>query len=328
LMTAISLRHLDKSDGVCLLLPAQWLESQYAVPLRDYLATLARRRVELRLVESQLFPDAEVDAVALLVGRERENEQPFTIATLKAAQIPVPVDRADLIGKQWRRLFGSTPRALNPGSTADRPLENAKLSDFCIVRRGIATGANSFFVLSDDDAIRHQLDSKFLLKRVRRLNPYQGAIDDSVFNASSSSEKRWLLRATHADRSNNNALDRYLRAGESSRISAGYLCQERKSDWYDLTHDLFTPDVIVSPMTRGRVKFVENKIRAVITNNLYGWRWLPEVSADARRAILTWLRSDIGQQVVLAAARQQGAGLIKIEPNALSSIHIPRSVTN
>jgi predicted RNA methylase len=327
LITAISLHHLGRSDGLCLLLPAQWLESQYAVPLRNYLAGLTRRRVEVRLVESQLFPDAEVDAVALLVGRERDEEQPFCIAMLTPDDEATPVDRTRLVDKQWRQLFNSRsskPLALDllqPHSST-----NSKLSDYSVVRRGIATGANSFFVMSDHDAIRNQIPSDCLLRLVRRLNHYPDVIDDHAFNMAGGDEKRWLLHVTRVRRSEDNAVDQYLKIGEATGIAARYLCRERKSAWYDLTHDLFTPDVIISPMTRGRVSFVENQVGAVITNNLYGWRWLPAVASVTRTAIIDWLRSDTGQTTVLAAARQQGAGLRKIEPSDLAKIVIPSSI--
>jgi hypothetical protein len=327
LMTAISLHQLDSSDGLCLLLPAQWLESQYAGPLRDYLAGLTRRRVELRLVESQPFPDAEVDAVVLLVGRERENEQPFCVATLTADNDAVSVDRADLIGQQWRQLFNDKkPKSHAANSVQVYSPMTSKLSDFCVVRRGTATGANSFFVMSDNEAVQNQIPSDFLLKLVRHLNRYPDVIDDQAFNMVGRDEKRWLLHVTRADRTAHEMIDQYLTMGEATEIQMRYLCRDRKSDWYDITHDLFIPDVIVSPMTRGRVHFVENKIGAAITNNLYGWRWLSETPETARSAIISWLRDDVGQTTVLAAARQQGMGLRKIEPNALAKISIPESV--
>lgn len=326
LMTAISLRHLGQSDGLCLLLPAQWLESKYAAPLRDYLAGLTRRRVELRLVESKLFPDAQVDAVALLVGRERNREQAFCVATWTADNAP-PVERAGLVGIQWRALFNSTPsRTTSQGPAPSPSAPDSKLSDFCTVRRGIATGANCFFVLSDNDIAKNHLPSHRLLKLVRRLNGYPDVIDDDAFGSLGSNEKRWLLHVKRAHRRAGSNVDRYLKAGEDARIQTRYLCRDRRDDWYDLTHELVVPDIIIGPMTRGRVRFVENELGAVITNNLYGWRWYPEISAASRTEIVKWLRCEAGQATVLAAARRQGDGLHKLEPSGLANVVIPVSI--
>ena len=100
----------------------------------------------------------------------------------------------------------------------------------------------------------------------------------------------------------------------------------RIGDWYDLTHELFVPDIIISSMTRGDVRFVSNLVGAVITNNLYGWRWRPDTPSSTRIAILTWLRGKAGQATVLAAARRQGAGLRKLEPGGLANVAIPYSI--
>jgi adenine-specific DNA-methyltransferase len=326
LMTAISLRHLGQSDGLCLLLPAQWLESKYAASLRDYLAGLTRRRVELRLVESKLFPDAQVDAVALLVGREQDREQAFCVATWTADNA-LSVDRAGLVGIQWRALFNSTPS----NTTAPRPAPSpsapdSKLSDFCTVRRGIATGANYFFVLSDNDIAQNHVPPHRLLKLVRRLNRYPDVIDDDAFDSLGSDQKRWLLHVKRAHRRVGSNVDQYLKAGEDARIQTRYLCRDRRNDWYDLTHELVVPDMITGPMTRGRVRFVDNEVGAVITNNLYGWRWHPEIPPASRAEIVKWLRSEAGQATVLAAARRQGDGLYKLEPSGLANVVIPASI--
>ena len=204
LITAISLRHLRAPDGLCLLLPAQWLESHYAAPLRDYLAGLSRRRVELRLVESKLFPDAEVDAVALLVGRERVAEQNFYLATLDASHSST-VDRKELVGKQWRAMFSSPPsHSLSVDSAPSPTRTGSKLSDFCIIRRGIATGANSYFVLSDSEAVKHDLPDSCLSRLVRRLNGLPDTIDEEAFEAIDARERRQLLHVRRSDREDGN----------------------------------------------------------------------------------------------------------------------------
>lgn len=323
LMTAISIRHLDRSDGLCLLLPAQWLESEYAKPLRDHLAGLKRRRIELRLVESKLFPDAQVDAVALLVGHEQEDTQTFSAATW-TTEDATPIDRDQLIGAQWRALFNSPSRKTASRTAAPKHAAPVtRLSSFCVIRRGTATGANRFFVLNDREIAEHRLPQERLLKLVRRLHGLPEVIDQNVFDSASPIDKRWLLHVELINRREDVAIEQYLTAGERAGIPAAHLCKVRRGDWYDLTHDLTVPDVIVGPMTRGRIRFVENRVRAVIINNLYGWRWRQEVPPTVRTAILAWLRSESGQASVIASARQQGAGLHKIEPTALANVIVP-----
>lgn len=321
LITAISLRHLGPEDGLCLLLPAQWLESHYAQPLRDYLARLTRRWVELRLVDSWRFPDAQVDAVALLVGPERPEEQPFHVATWRSEN-PRAVRRGSLVGTQWRNLFDSAPRSVaEAGATT-----YSVLKDYCTVRRGVATGANEFFILNEAKVAEHRIPAKRLLRLARRIGHLGNKLDDKAFESQEAKEKRWLLNVVAGQWHSGGALDEYLKLGERLGYDDRYLCKKRKNAWYDLTHDLVVPDIIVGPMTRGSIRVVENPAGCAIANNLYGWQWHEEVSNTVRYRILRWLRSEPGQQALLISARSQGNGLIKIEPRALSTVPIPADV--
>lgn len=325
LITAISLLHLKAGDGLSLLLPAQWLESQYAQPLRNYVASLDKRRTELRLVDSRLFADAQVDAVVLQVGPERPQPAEFLVATwtrdgLSHERRVVPRDQLRDIS--WRTLFGENEaRSSVRGSGG----AGAPLSDFCRLRRGTATGANGFFVLTDDEVAQHEL-WPWVKPLVRRLFKHTDAISDEEFDELAVTDKRWLLTATLEDRARGSALDRYLSAGEENQIHEAYLCRVRPGEWYDLRHDLVVPDVIVGPMTRDAIRFVTNLVGGAIVNNLYGWSWAENVTAEDRTAILNWLRTPAGQDAVLGAARSQGTGLRKIEPRALANIRVPREV--
>ncbi|MDM2421334.1 hypothetical protein PP577_05085 [Mycobacteroides abscessus] len=320
LITAISLRHLGPKDGLCLLLPAQWLESNYAQPLRDYLARLQSRAVELRLVDSWRFSDAQVDAVALLVGPERADEQPFRVATWRSAR-PRIVQRRRLVGSQWRQLFDDrSPRYARANLT-----EFSLLKDFCTVRRGTATGANEFFVLNESTIIENRIPDTRLWRLARKLNVYGDRLDDAAFDRLPGSEKRWLLNVSPRYRTDGSAVDLYIAHGEAAKLHERYLCADRKI-WYDLSNDMVIPDVIIGPMTRNIVRIVENKAGCAIVNNLYGWRWKENVSMSTRKKILNWLRSEPGQNTLLKAARQQGDGLMKLEPSALSTLQIPADV--
>ncbi|MGV0772881.1 hypothetical protein [Mycobacterium syngnathidarum] len=321
LITAISLRHLGPNDGLCLLLPAQWLESQYAQPLRDYLARLRFRSIELRLVDSWRFPDAQVDAVALLVGRERTEEQPFNVATWQSDKVRT-VRRGDLVSKEWRRLFASGSREESRPARSDYSV----LKDYCVVRRGVATGANEFFILTKSKVKENRIPSRRLLRLARRISSFGDRLDDAAFDGLEDSEKRWLLNVTPRHRTPGGVIDLYLEKGEAAGFDSRYLCVKRRDAWYDLSHDLVVPEVIIGPMTRGVVRIVENAAGCAIANNLYGWRWHDEVPRSVRKKILRWLRGEAGQDALLRLARQQGDGLIKIEPRALSSLRIPADV--
>ncbi|WP_350350471.1 hypothetical protein ABS642_13350 [Microbacterium sp. A8/3-1] len=323
LITAISLLHLGPKDGISLLLPAQWLESEYARPLRNHLSALENRRIELRLVDSRLFADAQVDAVVLQVGPERAGPAEFVVAAWtreRQSHRRRLISRNRLLDVSWRALFEEESLSTFGEEEADAPL-----SDFCRLRRGTATGANDFFVLSDQDVEHHGL-RKWAIPLVRRLFKYSDDIGTEELERAGVLEKRWLLVATSEDRIPGGALDLYLSTGEVAEVDRAYLCRVRPRDWYDLHHDLVVPDIIVGPMTREKMRFATNRAGAAIVNNLYGWSWAEDLPSESRVAIVEWLRTPEGQRAVLGAARRQGAGLKKIEPRALANVRIPQRV--
>lgn len=314
-ITALTLKHLEPQDGMCLLLPAQWLESEYAEPLRQRLLDLRHRRVELRLAPSELFADATVDAVVLMVGAESAAPEPFVVAGWEDAH-PLVVDRADATTAGWRSWFAS------PTARPARRQGTKKLSDVAVVRRGTATGANEFFLLSDDMLNEHALPPEAVMPVVRRLAPHGTSVTAKTLEKLGCAERRWLLRVTKETNSSA-AVAAYVAHGVAAGFARRHLCQVRPHEWYDLSNDLVVPDVIVTAMTRGGVRIVANNAGAAITNNLYGWRWREGVTQKVQQAILRWLRGEDGQQAMLSLARSQGDGLYKVEPRALADLDLP-----
>lgn len=316
-ITALSLQHLEPNDGLCLLLPAQWLEADYAHNLRRYLLAATSRRVDLRLVSSAWFKDATVDAVVLLVGTQRDHDEPFTIAEWGSHSVHT-VDRKRASARGWRTWFNA------PTASQPRRSQNVRLlGDIARVRRGTATGANEFFLLSDGIADEFRLPDKVFVPVVRRLSVYANKVTRAAFNAQSATDRSWLLLATKKD-AQHPAVAAYLEHGRDQKYDQRHLCKVRAGEWYDLNHDLFVPDVIITAMTRGGFRVVENEIQAAITNNLYGWEWKPGITTKKQQAaVLAWLRSGDGQAALLAVARSQGNGLNKVEPAALAGLRLP-----
>lgn len=319
IITAIALKHLAPADGLCLLLPAQWLESTYAIRLRKHLLGAARRRVELRLAKADLFDDAVVDAVVLLVGTERDDAQPFVVSDWDGKTLQT-IDRSNAASDHWRSWFEKQPVA------RQRAADAKTLSDVAVLRRGTATGANDFFVLSADTVAERELPRAVLKPVLRRLSLFStDTITHAAFGKLPTNERTWLLLATK-EQAKNKKVAAYIRHGKKLGFHNRYLCRVRAGPWFDVTHDLVVPDVVITAMSRGSFRVVENRIGAAITNNLYGWRWHADVTKSTQAKVIAWLRGSDGQAAVLALCRSRGDGLAKVEPLALAGLELPRSV--
>ncbi|WGL52141.1 hypothetical protein P5P86_19585 [Nocardioides sp. BP30] len=315
LITAMSLTALNPEDGLCLLLPAQWLESDYATGLRDYLWALRRRRVELHLFDKNVFEgDAQVDAVALMVGPQQEADQAIVFSGSGKSRMHTGRAKAP---KRWRPLFSGTP---TEGSVES----GARLSDALTVRRGVATGANGFFVFTESQRKALGLDESTVTPLVRRLLGLPEALTPEWLSERSAEDQYWLLTATQTDVDAFEGLSEYVALGESepNKFHLRHLCETR-AVWFDLTAEVFYPDLVIGQSTKKEFRFVEVGGQATVVNNLYGMRWKPAIDVAVRADVLAWLRSEDGQAAITAHARTQGVGLLKIEPRALLDVPLP-----
>ena len=326
LMTAASIRAMGAQDGLCLLLPAHWLEADYASGLRKWLWGQVGRRVEVHLFEAELFADAQVDAVALIIGPEQNDTQPFVVSGSEGGAarpdefMVATKERFFETPRLWRSMFTRGPE--NPRSE----VPTVSLKQFARVRRGVATGANSFFVISGQVAKELELSGEFLVPIVRRLR-------DQVTNTVSAKDllklplsKRSYMFLVESSRTLPDSIANYIASGERAGYQSGLLCQRREF-WFDLSREVVIPDVIVGPAHKSHFRFIENEAMAAITNNLYGLTWLPTTTEGERAKILAWLRSNAGQAELLRASRTQGGGLKKVEPRALQELRMPRSLS-
>ena len=283
LIVASTLRLLGPADGMCLLLPAQWLESDYATGLRSAIWQLRDRRVEMRLFESALFPDARVDAVALLVGTHQRGVGAFATTTDGATF--TDHSRTGEAPREWRHLFAgaiATPK----GRAASVPA--ARLADFAVVRRGTATGSNPWLLLSEDERKEWSLPLKAVHPLAHRLRDFEGSIDHERVSKLSAHAKRWVLSAGKRERESSEALNTFLSKAESEGVHEGLLCSRRPT-WYDLRSELVIPDLVVGPVSQRTLRVVANPAGAAIVNNLYGISWRPETSPRMRASIASWL---------------------------------------
>lgn len=316
LITAMSLKALGPDDGLCLLLPAQWLESDYAAELRSCLWGLSDRRVELHLFDEDVFKGvAQVDAVALMVGPVESTPQPIVFSGKSGSNLH---SERDVQPVQWRPLF---QKKKSGASVADA---SVLLSDLVTVKRGVATGANQFFVLTEARRLELGLTEKMVTPLVRRLLGLPDAVTDEDLAGSAPGERYWLLTVTPTQIERSVNLARYIATGEADgvRFDLRRLCQDRPH-WFDLTAEVEYPHVVVGQSTKNAFRFIEVEAKATLLNNLYGITWKPGIQSETKADVLEWLRGDDGQAAVKRVARSQGVGLWKVEPRALLTVRLP-----
>jgi hypothetical protein len=191
------------------------------------------------------------------------------------------------------------------------------LSELANVGRGLATGHNAFFVLSESERLAHGIP----IECVRRCAPspraYSGEIlADTDFDAMLESAPKWLLSV---DRTNlNPAIVRYLERGEELGVDQRYLAKHR-STWYELKcREHYS--ILFSYLNKERPHVVLNTTDAVPLNT-----WLvvePHDGVDPERLVHA-LASDSVAESARSHSRHYGHGLWKLEPSEVKQLLVP-----
>ncbi|MCU0533408.1 MAG: N-6 DNA methylase [Hydrococcus sp. Prado102] len=214
----------------------------------------------------------------------------------------------------------------------DFETQKLKLSDLFTIKRGLATGANHFFVLTSEQISQYQLPKAF-------------------FQPILPSPRYLLVDEIEADRFGNPILDRqlflltcylfeddvfakypslwqYLQLGREKGISDRYLCRHR-NPWYSQENRPPAPFLCTymgrENTSRGKpFRFILNRSMATASNvylMLYPKPFLKQ-ALSARPLLLkkVWQAlNQLSEQTLIGESRVYGGGLHKLEPNELGN---------
>ncbi|MGA2471453.1 MAG: N-6 DNA methylase [Solirubrobacteraceae bacterium] len=193
----------------------------------------------------------------------------------------------------------------------------AVLGDSARVRRGIATGDNSFFCLTQSDVERWQLPDEVLVPVVvgaKDLPGHRQALTREHWAKRLASGARGWLFWCHQplDEIESLATRAYIEHGEARGLPERFNCRTRKP-WYGVER-VPPPDFFVTYMSRERARFVRNEAGARCMTSLLNIWAKPEVDSDALAAVLA---DGANAQILREFGRTYGGGLGKIEPRDL-----------
>jgi tRNA1(Val) A37 N6-methylase TrmN6 len=222
--------------------------------------------------------------------------------------------------------------------TSNPPLEptgtrvaRLHLMDIANVRRGISTGANSYFALTDQMVEKWDIPEKWRT----RIIPTKIRLPEQVFGEREWNELRetgwpcWLLKIPRDSTLEQlpMAVKDYIRFGEKDGINLRPTCKFREP-WYCVPVTA-TPDIVFTYMFRERPRFIYNQARAHVLTNLLslvlkvqhtpGETAMRDLSNLLTENLVAW----IGQT---GAGRRYAGGLVKFEPGDLRNMPISSEV--
>jgi adenine-specific DNA-methyltransferase len=312
LFQAATLDCLNDGDASCMVLPGSIGYTRAARGLRKAIWGSSRPLIVHRTpATTRPFTGSSVQAAIVAIGPVTETPSPAHIAR-------VSFEHRDLkVLEKWEHdRRGEEPSNWFWTSMPSIAHRTTMLSEIAVVRRGVATGANDVFFLTDDVAAK--LPRDVVTAGIPTLRQFaEHELDVTAHRRWGGAQaRRWLL-VVPPDLHPGGALREYLARFEDE-VSKRFLPSQRAL-WYAIT-DTPRPDLLISPLSKDSFKVVVNTARVVPSNNLFGITMRnstrPEVLAD-------WLRSKAGQRALLGASRRYHGGSHKLEPGDLKGVRIP-----
>jgi adenine-specific DNA-methyltransferase len=311
------------------LIPSEFMDVNYGVTLRRYLTERVTLLHIHRFCPTDVqFTDALVSS-AVVVFRKTlpppghlvrfsfggEIENPST-----EALVPLDVLRQS---RKWTQF---------PARTNFESRDEPTLGDLFVIKRGLATGSNSFFILSDEETKTWHIPRRFLkpiLPGPRYLTT--DIIDQRADGAPVVSPQLYLLDCCEPEETIKASWPRfyaYLQKGREEDIHASYLASHR-APWYSQEQRPPAPFLCTymgrSANGKHPFRFIWNRSDATAHNvylMLYPKSRLQEVLKNhpelAARVFEALQRVTPGQ--FISEGRVYGGGLHKVEPKELAQI--------
>jgi adenine-specific DNA-methyltransferase len=319
---------LSEKGRLAIVIPAELLQVNYAAELRRFLSTYYSK-LTIITFKKLVFEGIQQEIVLLLGERNGEGGEGIRTVELESISDLASYKHTDFINSEikpidhstekWTQYFLSKDeinllRALraNPELT-----ESGKVIDVDV---GIVTGQNQFFVLSDEQIRKQQLND-YTLRIVSRSGHFKGIIfseDDWHANVESNLPAYLLdLPNVPFDELPEEA-KQYVAGGVEAKLHTGYKCQIRNR-WY-IVPSVWTPDAFMLRQVHAYPKIIVNKAATTCTDTIHRVRLRNgvkcEVVAAAFLNSLTFAFSEV-------TGRSYGGGVLELEPNEAEKLPLP-----
>lgn len=322
------------------LIPSEFMDVNYGDQVKNYLlhdVTLLRiHRFDPKDVQ---FQDAMVSSAVIWFKKEKPAPNYSIEFTYGGTLLQPNTSRhisSDILERnaKWTSLH---PNRIQSGEDKTASFEESelKLSDLFIIKRGIATGANKFFILDSELILKYDLPSEFFSPILPSPRCLRGdEIESDAQGLPMIDKKLFLLNCKLKETTVEEkypSLWKYLQIGIKEGIHERYLCQHR-SPWY-LQETRPAAPILCTYMGRSFSKsskpfrFILNHSGATAPNvflMLYPQRRLSVIlnhQPELLRTIWSALNR-ISKETLFGEGRVYGGGLHKLEPNELANVRI------
>jgi adenine-specific DNA-methyltransferase len=323
---------LAPEGRLALLLPHSVLHADYALPVLHTLAEGAGHSTLIR-IKQHLFPAVIERTVVLLVDHSRTGAGELEyrevadlagLSELMSPSSPARSRRRSTSGRDPARSHSRLATRLRWHLTreqraaweevCDHP-QVTTLADFAVVRIGVVTGANHWFICSLEDALQLGCNHMPIVGRSAWM---QGPVWREQDQDAVAGKRSRLLLIGSTDPLTP-VLQEAIARGEQEGIDQGHHCSAREK-WWSLT-DRSIPQFFLPYMGATAPALVLNRAGATCTNAIHRL-WLTDGS-PAEAAVVSASWTSVWRLSAELVGRSYGGGVLKLEPGECSRLMAP-----
>jgi adenine-specific DNA-methyltransferase len=319
-----SISQLNKNGRCAYIIPSEFLNADYGKQVKEYLIKLRSLRfVIIFNFDKRVFDEGLTTSSIFLFASDEQKAGVEFLNVTSETELEEIADR-----------LSSYPQVASPGKyvafsnlnpsikwrgyyqegSREKYANLVRFSTYANVSRGIATGANEFFLFNQEKAEDWRIPATYLepviSKATQVSGPFFTANDFDKLRASN--KNVYLL---HAKDATCQAVNDYLAFGEKTGVHQKYLTSHRKP-WYRIENRPPAP-VWVSVFSRGGLRFVINEV-GVRNLTAFHCLYLKLAARQNLDLFFSYLVSDVSREIFSDNRREYGNGLEKFEPNDLN----------
>lgn len=314
---------LNPGGRAAYIVPSEFLNSDYGKQIKKYLLkSNTLRHVLVIDFKENVFEDALTTASVILLANDgnQESIKFSNIKSLKnlddfqASITKYPIFEGDNVHKassldptiKWRAYY-EDQQALKFSNLVS-------FSKYGKVLRGIATGANDYFVFNTSKAKKHQITENFLLPCITRSMDVKNTFftNEDLTLLEEDDRNIYLFNALDG---NNSSVAEYLKKGVARGIDKKYLTASRRP-WYSLENRPPAP-IWVGVFNRNGIRFVRN-LAGIRNLTTFHSIYINKEFESLTELIFAYLLTNTARQLLEDNRREYGNGLQKFEPNDIN----------
>ena len=317
-----SIFQLRRNGRCAYVVPSEFMNSDYGVMVKDYLLrSKTLRHVIVFDFEENVFDGVLTTACIILCANDG-NCGKVKFTTLRSLS---DISLILQLIREYPITSGHDAGKLNPSVKwreyyqEQHPQKFKNLvpfTDYAVVMRGIATGANDYFTFSQSKADAFGIGGEYLLPCVCKCTDVQTAtFSPADFDKLRDDDKKaFLLNATDAS---DQHVREYIEKGKRDGIDKRYLTSKR-NPWFILERRAPSP-IWVTVFNRTGPRFVRNTAGVSNLTTFHCVYPARDMFRDVSVSLLfAYLISNTAKEIFNRNRREYGNGLQKFEPGDIN----------